>query len=149
MDFFLNTRSNGSVISSEQQIETMKKLLSILAITLISIVLFPEQAFAGHGHSGSGYTYRSSYSTCGCPLYKRRVIASYDCYRRPVYRYYSVPIVHRCRTYRAPAHRAHYSYGHRRSYSSHYRRPSHYSGHRSRGTHISYSGRYGSIRICR
>ena len=116
----------------------MKNLLITLATVLIALVALPQKVEAGHSRCGTSYTYRSSYSNCGCPIYKRRVIISYDCYNRPVYRYYSVPIVHRCRSHYRPQ----YRYGNH--YSNHYRRPSY--GHRS---HISYSGRYGRISVCR
>ena len=121
----------------------MKNLLITFATVLIALVALPQKVEAGHSRCGTSYTYRSSYGSCGCPIYKRRVIISYDCYNRPVYRYYSVPIVHRCRShYRTSYRRPHYRHGNH--YSNHYRRPSY--GHRS---HISYSGRYGSISVCR
>jgi len=142
--FFLNRLSSCDVESGEpQNITTMKNLLITLATVLIALVALPQKAEAGHSRCGTSDTYRSSYSTCGCPIYKRRVIISYDCYNRPVYRYYTVPIVHCCSShYRTSYRRPHYRHGNH--YSNHYRRPSY--GHRS---HISFSGRYGSVSVCR
>ena len=74
---------------------TMKRLIAILAVATTGLVLFPQTAAAGH--SRVGVTYQSGRSSCGCPVYTRRSIKGYDCYRRPVYRYVRVPVIHRCR----------------------------------------------------
>ncbi|MBK1855683.1 hypothetical protein JO972_11985 [Verrucomicrobiaceae bacterium 5K15] len=115
----------------------MKTILATLATIFVGLVALPEKVEArpGHGHTGSSYTYRSGHSSCGCATYTRRVIVSYDCHRRPVYRYYSVPVVHNCRS--------HYSH---RSHSTRH----HYS-HRGHSSHrgITIRGPHGSVRICR
>ncbi|BDS07475.1 hypothetical protein NT6N_25150 [Oceaniferula spumae] len=123
----------------------MKTLLATIATVFVGLVALPEKAEARphHGHVGQSYTYVSGHSSCGCAVYKRRVVTGYDCYHRPIYRYYSVPVVHRCRShhssryYRHDVPRGHYD-------RSHYRRNSH-SGHRG----VVISGRHGSVRICR
>lgn len=125
----------------------MKTILATIATVFVSLIAFSEKAEARPHHVGHSYTYKSGHSSCGCATYTKRVIVSYDCYHRPVYRYYSVPIVHRCRT-------SHYSGGRYYSHSSprvHYSR-SHYSrgsSHYSRSRGVTISGRHGSIRICR
>ena len=75
----------------------MKKLLATIATIFVGLVALPEKAEASphHGNSNS-YTYKSGHAPCGCAIYTKRVIASYDYHRRPVYRYYKVPFVHTC-----------------------------------------------------
>ncbi|NWK57666.1 hypothetical protein HW115_18760 [Verrucomicrobiaceae bacterium N1E253] len=115
--------------------------MKYLLITLASVVLFalPQNAQAAHGHCGTGYTYRCGHSACGCPIYKRRVIVRYDCYHRPVYRYVSVPVVHRCRS-----HYKHHKH-HKKHHYSHHRPQYRHSSH----TRITYRSPYGSISYCR
>ena len=150
MIFFLNKfKRYGVEIGEYQKPKNMKNLIITLTSIFIGCIALPEKAQAGHDRCGSSSTYRSGYSSCGCSVYKRRVIASYDCHRRPVYRYYSVPIVHRCRSSHYNRHnsynshsRTHYS----RSRHSSYRQPS--RSHRSHSS-ISYRSPYGSISFCR
>jgi hypothetical protein len=127
----------------------MKTILTTLATVVVGLLAFPDTAEARpHGHHGSSHTYKSGHSSCGCAIYTKRIISSYDCYHRPVYRYYSVPVVHKCRSnhsYRS--NRSHYSSGYRHnSYYGH--RDRHY-GHRTYGSHISFSTGYGNRRTCR
>lgn len=124
----------------------MKTILATLVTVAFGLIALPEKAEArphcGVGHS---YTYASGHASCGCTVYKRRVIVGYDCYHRPIYRYYSVPIVHRCRShYSSPYYRGH---RHHRHYDRYYRGRYHrgHYGHSS----ISFRTRYGNVRICR
>ena len=116
----------------------MRTLLIITATALAGLLL-PQTAEAGYSSCNTGYTYQSGRSSCGCPVYTRRVVAGYDCYNRPVYRYYSVPVVHRCRHTRSHSYTSHYTpsrhYGYSRSYSSrsNYHRGSYSRSSRSRG----------------
>jgi len=83
---------------------TMKNLSLLLCFIVAGLFALPANANAGCGYD-VGYKHRIGYSSCGCPIYQRRVIVSYDCYRRPIYRYYSIPVVHHCRTYYRPVSR--------------------------------------------
>lgn len=114
----------------------MKKLLATIAAVFVSLIALPEQAEAApHRHHpvGHSYTYSIGHISCGCAIYQRRVIAGYDRHHRPVYRYYSVPVTHHCRSYVTP---------HRGSSHVHHARPhrgsSYHRGHSSftiRGPH--------------
>jgi hypothetical protein len=73
----------------------MKTLLAIAATALAGLAL-PQTAEAGHSNVSVNLTYQSGHGSCGCPIYTQRVFAGYDCYRRPVYRYVSVPVRHSC-----------------------------------------------------
>ena len=123
----------------------MKTLLAILATTAFSLVALPTKAEARSCNTGHSYTYAIGKTSCGCTIYQRRVIVGYDCHRRPIYRYYSVPVTHRCRShYRSPYYRSYNRNCGSRNYyyNNNYRS---YYGNRS----ISYHTRYGSVRICR
>ena len=96
---------------------TMKKLIAIIATAVTGLIAFPQEAEAGH--AGVSITYRSGHSACGCPLYTRRHFSGYDHYRRPVYRYAAVPIVHRCRGHVGPP--VHYRQKNYYKHSRHYR----------------------------
>ena len=129
----------------------MKKLIAIAATALVGLVAFPESAEAGR--SSVSYTYQSGRSSCGCPIYTKRYVRSYDCYRRPIYRYARVPVVHRCSSHSGRHHSSHSGYYHRSSHgrshvTPHYR---HSSRHPVRPTYNrGYSGRgYSSNRRCR
>lgn len=140
-------------MSSKQANTKNNKDMKIIIATLVSVlglVALPNKAEARHGDSGSSsYTYRSGHASCGCAIYTKRVITGYDCYRRPIYRYYSVPIVHRCHSNRSHHHSYHRpSYGHRGYYSSYSHHNRNYSHHRY-GNRISFSTGYGSSRSCR
>ncbi|MEJ6570454.1 MAG: hypothetical protein QNL01_14855 [Akkermansiaceae bacterium] len=123
----------------------MKTILATLVTVVIGLVALPDTAEArshGHSSSSSSYTYVSGRASCGCTTYTKRVFTGYDCHRHPIYRYYSVPVVHRCRS----SHNPHYS-----SHSSHsnYYSGSRYSSYRGHSSHINLRTRYGSVRICR
>ncbi|MDE0826901.1 MAG: hypothetical protein OSA48_08850 [Akkermansiaceae bacterium] len=113
----------------------MKTLLAIAATALLGLVV-PQAAEAGHSSYRSGHTYQCGRSSCGCPIYTKRVVSSYDCFRQPVYRYYSVPVVHRCSSSRSHSY-LHYtpsSYSSRRSYNRGYwSNSSYYRGSYNRG----------------
>lgn len=89
----------------------MKKILATIAAALVGFVATPNTAEAGvHISIGSGYTYVSGHASCGCPIYTKRVVRGYDCYRRPIYSYYRQPFSCHCRrSYRAPVVRHGYS----------------------------------------
>ena len=70
----------------------MKTLITTIATVFISLVSLPQKAEAGSFPIGHSYTYHSGYASCGSPIFTKRVIASYDRYHRPVYRYYTLPI---------------------------------------------------------
>lgn len=129
----------------------MKTILASAAAVIFGLVALPEKAEARphhHHHIGHSHTYCSGYASCGCRIYKRRVVVSYDCYHRPVYRYYSVPIVHSCRSHRHHHHHYRHRSHHRHHYHrDHYHRHHHHRGHHRRGVTI--SGRHGSIHVHR
>lgn len=137
---------HGVELGESQKPKNMKNLIITLTSIFIGCIALPEKAQAGHDRYGSSYTYRSSYSSCGCAVYKRRVIASYDCYGRPQYRYYSVPIVHSCHSshYNRPNHNSRNYYNR----SSHSRYRQQHSRQRSHAR-ISYRSPYGSVSFCR
>ena len=114
----------------------MKTLLITLATVLLGLVALPNTAEARSCSTGSSHTYHSGRSSCGCSIYTRRVITGYDCYNRPSYRYYSVPVTHSCRS--------HYSSTYHRGHSNHYSHRSRHSNHRSRHTsHRSHHSSHG------
>jgi len=111
----------------------MKTLLATIATIFVSLTAMPEKAEAAPNHYpvGHSYTYSIGHSACGCAIYQRRIVSGYDCYDRPIFRYYSVPVVHRCRTYVSRPHcgtgytRVHYN----RSYYSRYNHHRHHRTH--------------------
>ncbi len=122
----------------------MKHFLITLAVVLTGFFVFPQTAQAGYGYA-PGFKRCIGYSSCGCPIYQRRVIVSYDCYNHPIYRYISVPVVHHCRTYyRPPVHHCapHYVAPHH-----YYGRRYHHCGHSHHRSHSSVSiwGPYGGV----
>ena len=126
----------------------MKIVIATLA-TVVGLLALPNTAEArSPKHCDSGYTYRSGYSSCGCPIYTKRIISGYDCYRRPIYRYHSVPIVHRCHSKRKHYHSYYGGYGNCGKYSHRKRSYGHY-GHHRYGNRISFSTGFGNVRICR
>jgi len=125
----------------------MKTLLAIAATALTGLAL-PQTADAGHSNVSVNITYQSGHSSCGCPIYTQRVFAGYDCYRRPVYRYVSVPVRHSCHSshsrYNSPQYSNHgYS---QRGYAQRGSSHSQYAG-RSYGNSGGYSR--GASRGCR
>lgn len=91
----------------------MKSLLATALAILAGLMATPNTAEAGvHLRVGSGHTYVSGHASCGCPIYTKRVIRSYDYYNRPIYSYYRQPFSCNCRrpVYRQPVQqRSHYS----------------------------------------
>lgn len=81
---------------------TMKKTLlstfSILA-AVVTVFLFSANTAEARGHSHGTTTYVSHYTSCGCPVYVKKVFWKHDCYGRPIYRYYRQPVTHRCNRY--------------------------------------------------
>ena len=93
---FINRPSIGPKPKREEQ--PMKKLLTSLAAVLIAVVVTPTTAEANVRLSiGSGYTYVSGHASCGCPIYTKRIVRSFDRFNRPVYNYYRQPFSCRCR----------------------------------------------------
>ncbi|MGJ8696753.1 MAG: hypothetical protein ACSHYF_10570 [Verrucomicrobiaceae bacterium] len=129
----------------------MKKILAlILGLTAGGLTL-PTTAEAGSLRIGHATISVSGHHSCGCAIQTKRVFVGYDCYRRPVYRYYSVPTVHRCSSHRQPSHYSHRSHSTHSSYYGNQRNPylrsgSHYRGSRyyqqpSCNSRSQYSGR--------
>ena len=124
----------------------MKNIIAIAATILTGLVAFPEKAEAGH--ASVSFTYQSGRSSCGCPTYTKRYFSGYDCHRRPIYRYVSVPVVHRCKHTRSHSYTRytpsrHYSnHSYSRGYSS---RSSYHRGSSHRSSHY----RGSSSRRCR
>lgn len=118
----------------------MKKLIVAIAAAVVSLTAMPEKAQAAphhHHRIGHSHTYCSGHAACGCRVYTRRVVIGFDCYHRPVYRYFSVPIVHRCHRYVRPGRYHHHHHAHHRHYHGH-----HYYGHHGHhGIHGSYTVR--------
>lgn len=114
----------------------MKTISILLALLAMVLVYQPGRADAGY-YPTSVYTYVSGYADCGCPIYTKRVITRYDRYGRPIYTYYSQPIVHRCG--RGAAIRIQYgNYGYYRNYYPYY----YYSGHRPHYYHSDHRGHH-------
>ncbi len=139
----LNTIVKCLVEHSEpQNNKTMKRTLSTLtAIALLSVVfLFTPNTAEARGHSHGSQVYVSSYSSCGCPVYTKKVFRYHDRYGRPVYSYYRLPISHRCNRYSRNSYASNsscrsprYSSCNNRSYRSSSSR-----GYRSNGVRITY-----------
>jgi len=75
----------------------MKKLLIYITTIASLLVLTPNVAEARHSIPRT-VTYVSGHTSCGCPIYTRKVFRYYDYYGHPVYAYYRVPVVHHCRS---------------------------------------------------
>ena len=125
------------------------KIIIATLVTALGMVVLPQKAEARpHGHCGTGYTYRSGHASCGCSIYTKRIIIGYDHCRRPIYRYHSVPVVHRC-------HKKYGNYHHRKGYYGHHGYGgyggSYKYGHRYRGygNHISLRTHFGGFSVCR
>ena len=122
----------------------MKRLLAIIATALTGLFAAPDKAEAGH--PPTCHTYRSGYSSCGCPIYTKRYFRGYDCYRRPVYCYVQVPVSHGS-SCRSRSHHHGYSHGLSRTRYSHYPNYSSRTGYRY-SPRLSFSYRSGYSR-CR
>jgi len=103
-----------------------KNALTIAAVALAGIVAAPV---ADAGHSSLSITYRSGFSSCGCPTYTQRYFRGYDRYRRPLFHYARLPLRHgsSCRR-----HAVHHRAQNMRHYSPVYQRSSR-SSRSSRG----------------
>ena len=70
----------------------MKKLLTTLAAFLVVLIATPETAEANSRFGiGSSHTFISGHSSCGCPIYTKRVVRGFNSYRQPLYNYYRQP----------------------------------------------------------
>lgn len=127
----------------------MKTLLATIATAALGLIALPEKAEARpHRGTGHSYTYSIGTTSCGCPIYQRRVVTGYDCYHRPIYRYYSVPVTHRCSShYRSHHHHGHHHARHHDHHRSHYYHRGH-RGHRGHSS-VTFRTRYGNVRVCR
>ena len=130
----------------------MKTLLTTLATVLLGLIALPTTAEAAHNScsTGSSYTYYSGRASCGCASYTRRIVTGYDCYNRPSYRYYKVPVSHSCRSHYRPSSHNHSShYGRSSGHSSHRGHSSRSSRHSSHSKGFTIRGPLGNIHIGR
>ncbi|MDE0859669.1 MAG: hypothetical protein OSA93_05885 [Akkermansiaceae bacterium] len=74
----------------------MKKILTLIIGLAASGIALPSIAQAGSLRIEYSTTSVSEHYSCGCAIQTKRVFIGYDCNRRPIYRHYSVPTVHRC-----------------------------------------------------
>ena len=118
--FFLN-KFCGHLVSlgTIHKEEIMKKILFLLSALLVPLFL-SSTASAQHCRSMPTYTYVSGYTSCGKPIYTKRVTIGYNCQGYPIYRYYAVPYQCGCRkTYnRCNSNRNYSSYNRYNSYNS-------------------------------
>ncbi|MFP6896189.1 MAG: hypothetical protein VCA38_06280 [Roseibacillus sp.] len=114
----------------------IKRILAIAAVAFAGLLTAPN-AEAGHTVETS-ITYRSGYASCGCPIYTRRFVRSYDHHGHPIYGYSHVPFPHgsSCRLRTVHGHHPHLNhapvYHHT---SSHHYAPRIVISSRSRGHH--------------
>ena len=98
----------------------MKRLLAAI-VAVAGFLAVSQSAQAGiRIHVGYTDYFISGHTTCGHPIYTKRVCRGFDRYRRPIYSYYRQPV----------------RYGYNRSH--HYQRSCRSSGYRHHGYH-SYS----------
>lgn len=83
----------------------IQRLLAIATVASAALLMTPK-AEAGHS-CDTGYVYRSGYSSCGCPIYTKRYVRGYDCYRRPIYGYIRLDLRHGSSCRHHHAHRNH------------------------------------------
>lgn len=123
----------------------MKTIFAILTTVAFGLVALPEKAEARPYYIGYSNHYAIGKTSCGCKIYQRSVLVGYDCHDRPIYRYYSVPVKHHCRSHYRSHHQRSYNhnYGHRTRYYDH-----RYRGHRGHSS-VNFRTRHGSVRICR
>lgn len=122
------------------------KTTLLFAIALLTAGLMTSEADA-RLYVGFSSIHRTGYSSCGCDLYQKRVVSGFDRYNRPIYRYYAVPVSHRCGGH--AVRRSHYTGGShysnsRRTHRNHYRystprRVSYGRNHRNH-SHAGYRG---------
>lgn len=109
----------------------MKVLLPILAL-LFGFSFANAQCYQNNHKSK---TYIVGYSSCGCPIYQKKVLVGYDCRNYPIYKYYSVPSKCKCRrTYNTNRcnNRTYYNRGYNRDYNRSYNNRYHNSYTHSR-----------------
>ncbi|MFD2158747.1 hypothetical protein ACFSW8_07555 [Rubritalea tangerina] len=75
----------------------MKTLFYPVFVFALAAFFAPQALEARSCSSHSSYTYVSGYTSCGCPIYTKRVVRYYDCHGHPVYGYYRQPVTHRCK----------------------------------------------------
>ena len=97
----------------------IQRLLAIVAVAVTGLLSAPQ---AEAGHSSLSITYRSGFTSCGCPIYTKRYVRGYDCYRRPIFGYTQLPIRHGSSCRHRAVHRPTY-HSQVRSRSSHVYRP--------------------------
>jgi len=129
----LNKTEKGGVLECElKRDHIMKKLIAIATALLVGGVFAP-QAEARPQAVGNYSIINAGHHSCGCAIQTKRYVVGYDRYRRPIYRYVTVPTVHRCRT-------------HSRVHSSHYRGHSNWNHNQryygNRGGHVRASYSY-------
>lgn len=73
----------------------MKKVLTLLSVFATLFVLAPVQAEA-RSYSHGTTVYVSGHTSCGCPIYTKKVFRYHDCRGNPVYAYYRMPVNHKC-----------------------------------------------------
>jgi len=79
----------------------MKKVVTLFAVLAALFAYVPQSVEARSSTSRiSVSTYVSGYSSCGCPIYTKRVLSHYNRYGRPVYNYYHQAVNHRCKNHR-------------------------------------------------
>lgn len=97
----------------------MKKILTYLSILTAAFLFTPNTAEARtHSHGSSSYV--SGHSSCGCPIYTKKVFTGHDCYGRPVYKYYRQPASCSCNrnSYRSSSRYTSNRYNSHRGYNS-------------------------------
>jgi len=118
----------------------MKTIIVTITTIFVSLAGFAEKAEAKSYHHpiGHSYVYISGYTSCGYPMYTKRVIVGYDCYHRPIYKYYKIPVSHGykgCGTkvcYKPKPHKVHVGHSYRTGRSG-----------------VTIRGRHGSVSIRR
>ena len=76
--------------------------MRLILVLLIFFVCFvsvniPQTAHATYVLANQPHIKLIGYDPyCGCPIYAQWVIVGYDYYRRPIWQWRRLPIVHRC-----------------------------------------------------
>lgn len=69
----------------------MKTLLTTITAIAIALIATPTKAEAGILKIGATVKIVSGYSSCGCPIYTKRVVSGFDRFQRPIYKSYRLP----------------------------------------------------------
>lgn len=109
----------------------MKKILTYLSILTAAFLFTPNSAEA-RPHSHGSTTYVSGYSSCGCPMYTKKVFVRHGQCGTPIYSYFRLASKCNChkKSYRSNNHyNSHRGYNSRNSCSnnSRYYNSRHYS----------------------